>query len=316
MKIRYSAPGKIILSGEHSVVYTKPALVTAVDLLLTVTVETGKLTELDNRVKEALGYCDGIVKTHLRKQNIKFKEEPYSFTVESTIPEGRGMGSSAAFCVATAAALLHLYTGKPHDKETINTLAYKCEHHFHGMPSGVDVSASCFGGLIYYRREFEFLKYISALNFKIPKNIQERLVLIDTGKPIESTSEMVKAVGKKYNTETASMEQTLIGIEKITKRMVVSIVKEDLALFRECIEENQKLLVDFGIVSKKTQNILEELSPYGVGKVTGAGGLTDGSGLVLFVMEDTEGFRKFSKDNNLRIVPFRQNFEGVKELTG
>ncbi len=313
MKVAYSAPGKIILSGEHSVVYTKPALVTAVDLLLTVTVETGTQTVMDQRVNEALDYCDGIVKAYLQKQSVKFREESYSFSVHSDIPEGRGMGSSAAFCVATVAALLHFYTGRAYDKETINSLAYKCEHHFHGMPSGVDVSASCFGGLIYYRKEFEFLKYISALNFKIPKNIQDRLVLIDTGKPEESTSEMVKLVGKKYNTETSSMEQTLIGIEKITKRMVVSIVKEDLSMFSECVEENQRLLVDFGIVSQKTQQFLEKLASYGVGKVTGAGGQKSGSGLVLFVVEDTEGFRKFNKEKDLQIIPFQQNFEGVHD---
>ena len=313
MKISYSAPGKIILSGEHSVVYTKPALVTAVDLILTVTIEEGKSDSLRSDVAAALKYCDGIVREYLDKQKTEINDRSFVFSLESTIPEGRGMGSSAAFCVATVASLLHFYTGHGYDKETINSLAYKCEHHFHGMPSGVDVSASCFGGLIYYRKEFEFLKYISALNFKIPKNIQDRLILIDSGKPTESTSEMVKLVGKKYNTETAAMEQTLIGIEKITKRMVVSIVKEDPTFFAECIEENQKLLVDFGIVSKKTQSVLETLSPYGVGKVTGAGGKEEGSGLILFFIKDQSGFEEFCKETKLHTIPFKQNFQGVHE---
>lgn len=315
MKISYSAPGKIILSGEHSVVYTKPALVTAVDLILTVTIEAGKEITLNPEVKKAFNYCDGIVRDYLKKKDIKIHDQPCSFAIESNIPEGRGMGSSAAFCVATVAALLHFYTGKAAEKEVINTLAYKCEHHFHGMPSGVDVSASCFGGLIYYRKEFEFLKYISSLNFKIPKSIQDRLILIDSGKPVESTSEMVKLVGKKYNTETANMEQTLIGIEKVTKRMVVSIVKEDTALFTECIQENQKLLVDFGIVSQKAQQILDRLSPYGVGKITGAGGHAEGSGLILFFINDQEGFRQCIKDEGLKTIDFHQHFEGVKQVS-
>jgi len=314
MKITYSAPGKIILSGEHSVVYTKPALVTAVDLTLTVTVTEDSASTLDPKIESALTYCESIVRDYLKKKDLTINDRKHSFTIDSTIPEGRGMGSSAAFCVATVAALLHFYIGTSYDKETINTLAYKCEHHFHGMPSGVDVSASCFGGLIYYRKEFEFLKYISALNFKIPKVIQDRLILIDTGKPVESTSEMVKLVGKKYNTETAGMEQTLIGIEKITKRMVVSIVKEDPSLFAECVEENQKLLVDFGIVSKKTQDMIDTLSPYGVGKVTGAGGCEDGSGLILFFITDQEAFQNYSKEKNLQQISFQQNFEGVRQV--
>src|SRR3989338_2438064 len=155
MKISYSAPGKIILSGEHSVVYGKPALVTAVNLRLTVTINEGK-------------------------PQIKDKKKSFNYYYKSDIPIGRGMGSSAAFCVATAAALLHFYTGREYDKQIINSLAYQGETYFHGMPSGVDVSASCFGGLIFYRKEFEFLKNISSLNFKIPKRIQDQLILIDS----------------------------------------------------------------------------------------------------------------------------------------
>ncbi len=314
MKISYSAPGKVILSGEHSVVYTKPALVTAVDLTLTVTVEEGKSTHTDAKIREAVEYCDNVVLNFLQKNKIAFQKKTFTYSIESSIPEGRGMGSSAAFCVAAVAALLHFYTGREYEKETINTLAYKCEKHFHGMPSGVDVSASCFGGLIYYRKEFEFLKYISALNFKIPQLIQDNLILIDSGKPIESTSEMVRLVGRRYNEQTIDMEKTLIGIEKVTRRMVVSIVKEDPRMFAECIDENQKLLVDFGIVSGSAQKLLAGLSPYGVGKVTGAGGRKEGSGLILFYITDKDGFRKYSVQEGLLTIPFKQQFEGVHIL--
>ena len=155
-------------------VYAKPAFVTAVDLALTVTIDEGKSTQKDVKLQEAVASCDSIVKSYLSKEKISFEDRSFTYSYESDIPEGRGMGSSAAFCVATVAALLHFYGGKSFNKEVINSLAYQCEKYFHGMPSGVDVSASCFGGLIYYRREFEFLKCISALNFKIPKHFQRR----------------------------------------------------------------------------------------------------------------------------------------------
>ncbi|MBP9690946.1 mevalonate kinase, partial [Candidatus Woesebacteria bacterium] len=313
MKISYSAPGKIILSGEHSVVYTKPALVTAVDLILTATISDGETSVKDQKLHDAVISIDHIVKEYLDKEKLKFEARPFVYSYTSQIPEGRGMGSSAAFCVATVAALLHFYTGKEHTKETINSLAYKAEHHFHGMPSGVDVSASCFGGLVYYRKEFEFLKYISALNFKIPKNIQDSLILIDTGRPTESTSEMVQLVGKRYNAMPLEMEKTLIGIEKVTKKMVVSLVKEDLHMFAECIEENQKLLVEFGIVSDSAQEIVTTISPAGVGKVTGAGGAQSGSGLLLFLIRDSKIFNTLKEKHNLKTIPFKQNFEGVKQ---
>src|SRR3989344_2956493 len=294
MKISYSAPGKIILSGEHSVVYGKPALVTAVNLRLTVTINEGKPQIKDKEIHEAVVKIEEIVLNYLQKQT-KVKKKSFNYYYKSDIPIGRGMGSSAAFCVATAAALLHFYTGREYDKQIINSLAYQGEKYFHGMPSGVDVSASCFGGLIFYRKEFEFLKNISSLNFKIPKKIQDKLILIDSGQPVESTEQMVKHVGKRYNENPKLIETVLNIIEKLTKRMVVSIVKEDINLFQETVKENQKELENLGIVSKQTSELLKNLQAYGVGKVTGAGGIAEGSGLIMFFAKDKEGLESFAE---------------------
>jgi len=311
MKISYSAPGKIILSGEHSVVYGKPALVTAVNLRLTVTINEGKPQIKDKEIHEAVVKIEEIVLNYLQKQT-KVKKKSFNYYYKSDIPIGRGMGSSAAFCVATAAALLHFYTGREYDKQIINSLAYQGEKYFHGMPSGVDVSASCFGGLIFYRKEFEFLKNISSLNFKIPKRIQDQLILIDSGRPVESTAQMVKQVGKRYNDDPKFIETVLNTIEKLTKRMVVSIVKEDTDLFQETVKENQSELENLGIVSKQTKKLLKDIEPYGVGKVTGAGGQAEGSGLILFLVKDKPGLENYTKKNKLILLPFEQDFEGSR----
>lgn len=312
--ISYRAPAKIILSGEHSVVYTKPALVTAINLYLTVRLQESEKVTCDPLIKEAVEYIQTIVLSFLKKEKAPFSEKPFVCTIGSDIPEGRGMGSSAAFCVALVASLLHWYTGHEWGKETINNLAYKSEKFFHGMPSGVDVSASCMGGLIFYRKEFEFLKYISALNFKIPHNIQERLVLIDSGKPEETTAEMVSLVGKGYNRNPQDMDQTLARIEKVTKRMVISIVKEDSRLFTDCLKENQEELVNLGIVSEQTHTLIDQLRPFGVGKVTGAGGMKKGSGMVLYFVEKQEEFKHFCSQENITYIPFKQNYSGVTKL--
>ena len=311
MKISYSAPGKIILSGEHSVVYGKPALVTAVNLRLTVTINEGKPQIKDKEIHEAVVKIEEIVLNYLQKQT-KVKKKSFNYYYKSDIPIGRGMGSSAAFCVATVAALLHFYTGREYEKQIVNSLAYQGEKYFHGMPSGVDVSASCFGGLIFYRKEFEFLKNISSLNFKIPKKIQDQLILIDSGRPVESTAQMVKHVGKRYNDDPKFIETVLNTIEKLTKRMVVSIVKEDTDLFQETVKENQSELENLGIVSKQTKKLLKDIEPYGVGKVTGAGGQAEGSGLILFLVKDKPGLENYTKKNKLILLPFEQDFEGSR----
>lgn len=308
-KISYSAPGKIILSGEHSVVYGKPAFVTAVDLRLTITIEEGEKGEKH----QAVDKIEELVLAYIKKHK-KVEKRPFTWNISSDILIGRGMGSSAAFCVATVAALLHFYSGKEYDKQTINSLAYQAEKFFHGMPSGVDVSASCFGGLIFYRKEFEFLKHISSLNFKIPADFQEKLLLIDSGKPVESTAEMVKAVGKRYNEMPKDMEHTLVQIEKVTKRMVVSIVKEDIAMFAESISDNQTYLEDFGIVSKETKDFLKELHTFGVGKITGAGGTQKGSGMILFLAEDKVKAIEYLNKKNIAYLPFKQDFDGILKV--
>lgn len=310
MSITYKAPAKIILSGEHSVVYTKPAFVTAVDFHLQVSLEEGTSSLQPSHIQQAIDYIQKIVVQYLNKEHISADIRPFICSIDSQIPEGRGMGSSAAFCVALVSALLHFYTGREWDKQTISTLAYQSEKHFHGMPSGVDVSASCYGGLIFYRKEFEFLKTISALNFKIPQAFEQNLILIDTGAPAESTKEMVALVGKRYNKNPQEMDHTLSSIEKVTKRMVISIVKEDWNLFIDCIDDNQKLLVKLGIVSASTSQLLEQLQPYGKGKVTGAGGIKQGSGFILFAVENKDIIGVLEK-HNVSYLQFKQDFKGV-----
>lgn len=312
MTISYSAPGKVILSGEHSVVYGKPAFVSAIDLRLTVQIKDGNNKKINAKLHESFSYIEDIVIKYLSKKQ-SVKKRPLLYLYKSDIPVGRGMGSSAAFCVASSAALLHFYSEKEQDKQVINSIAYQAEKYFHGMPSGVDVSASCFGGLIFYRKEFEFLKHISSLNFKIPQIILDNLYIIDSGKPEESTAEMVKMVGKKYNENPKGMDTIFVNIEKVTKRMVVSVVKEDVRMFHDAILENQKLIEDLGIVSQRTKILIRSLSKFGIGKVTGAGGLKNGSGMILFSATN-EKIKDHLAKNKIKNLEFNQDFKGVERI--
>ena len=301
--------GKIILSGEHSVTYGKPAFVTGINLRLTIHLSDGETAIKDQKLHKAFIYIEDIVINYLQKTHV-IKKKPIIYSYESEIPIGRGMGSSAAFCVATAAALLHFYSGRKHDKQVINSLAYQADKYFHGFPSGVDVSASCFGGLIFYRKEFEFLKNISSLNFRIPQQIIENLYLLDSGKPVEDTSEMIKAVGKNYNSNPKKMEDCLNNIEKITKRMVISVVKEDTSMFQNAIAENEKLVEELGIVSTNTKKFIKSLSEFGVGKVTGAGGLKKGSGMIVFYSIHNK-FKDYLTAHKISYFTLKQDFDGV-----
>lgn len=313
-KISYSAPAKVILSGEHAVVYGKPALVSAVDRRLNFTLTTLVRPHQTDNIPKEIDFISNTVKKYLQNQKIKFVDNKYNFKIDSNIPIGRGLGSSAALSTAGVAAFLKFYTEREFEKEKINNLAYEVEKYFHRNASGVDNTASCFGGLIYYRKEFEFLKNISALNFKIPKKIEEGLYLIDSGNPIESTGYMVNnVVGGKYNTSPRLTEEILNDIEKTTKRMVVSIIKEDVDFFTKSIVDNQIFLDMLGVVSIKARKLLIDLEPYGYGKVTGGGGKKEGSGYMLFYADKVKEFENYCKNKNVAYFKFKQSYEGVKK---
>lgn len=309
-KITYSAPAKVILTGEHAVVYGKPALVSALNKRLTVSV----IEESDPHNGSKIVEIIEVIKQYLKSKKLPVKEKVYSVSIFSDIPIGRGLGSSGALSVASSAALMEFFTGRQFTPEEINNCAYQVEKIFHKNASGVDPTTSCFGGLIFYRKEFEFLKTFSSLHIKIPKQISENLLLIDSGKPAESTLEMVQRVGDLYNKKVSFTEKVLLQIEKITKRMVISLIKEDREFFKQTIIDNEKLLEKIGVVSESTKKLLKTLQPFGVGKITGGGGRKTGSGFILFYTDrksDMESYLKKKKINHLLFTP---SFEGVKKI--
>lgn len=311
MSIRYSAPAKIILSGEHASVYGKPTLISALNLRLTISLIQKSKTKPD----KIISHIANVVKKYLYTQKIPFDNKSYQSDITSHIPSGRNLGSSAALSVASTAAFLHFYTGSEFKRDIINLLAYEVEKKFHGNPSGGDNSTSCYGGLVYFRKEFEFLKSFSPLDFKIPQSFTKRLFIIDSGKPLETTKEMVvNIVGNKYKKETKKIEDIFNNIEKITKRMTVSIATSDINVFRAAIEESHKCLVEIGVVSKKTQILLAKLRPYGVGKVTGAGGVKDGSGNILFFADHTDDMKNYLQAKSISFFSFEQDYKGVVKI--
>ncbi|EKE14252.1 MAG: hypothetical protein ACD_12C00604G0005 [uncultured bacterium] len=299
MKISYSAPGKVILSGEHAVVYGNPALVSAIDLRLIFTISSRSYKD-SNLSKEIL-IVSNQVKSFLSEKKINFVNKPFSYEIKSAIPVGRGLGSSAALSVAVVAAFLEFYTGKKFEKEIINNLAFEIEKHFHKNPSGVDNSSSCFGGLILYQKQ----KNLKNLDYKIPKNIEEKLFLIDSGKPGETTGEMVDFARTKVD------KKILMEIEITTSNLITSIKKQDEVLFKQCLVKNENLLEKLEIVSEKTKKLLSNLSIFGGGKVTGAGGRETNSGFIFFLADDKKRLKEYLKRKKINYYQFIPDYRGL-----
>ncbi|MFZ5932846.1 MAG: mevalonate kinase family protein [Patescibacteria group bacterium] len=271
--VKVSAPGKVILSGEHAVVYGYPSLITAVSRRLSI-------------------------------KCIKGKKK-----VDSEIPIGCGMGSSAAYAVAVSALKLKL-SGKPWDLEKINREAYKMEKKRHGNPSGADNTTVTYGGLLWYRKESEELKVFSQIS---PRRKLPRIILINSGAPKESTKEMVSLVGNLYRVRPKKVERIFGKIEEVTRTFLKFLLKEESPSLNDLIKENESLLEELGVVSEPTRSLIRKMEKIGAAvKISGAGGKTLGSGILLAYHPEPLKLLSFAKALNLEFFRVKLGEEGVR----
>src|SRR3989338_3396929 len=203
MKVTVSAPGKIHLLGEHAVVYGKPALLTAINRRLTVTIVPGdnKTVIHTSEPSDYINHILAIISNHYKLSQLP----PLQISIRSEILSGYHLGSSAAVAVAMVGALLY-FLKKIWNPTLINQLAFEAEKKAHGNPSGGDNTVCTFGGFIWYRRELEFLKSMWQLPMKLSHKLNN-FYLINTGKPKETTGEMVAYVKSKIKTQNSKLKK-------------------------------------------------------------------------------------------------------------
>jgi mevalonate kinase len=276
-EVRVSAPGKIILTGEHAVVYGHPAILAAVDKRLVI---EGRRVNGQTKVK----------------------------VLKSEIPIGAGMGSSAALSVAAAAAETVLRK-KKWDLDNINSIAYESEKKYHGNPSGGDNTIVTYGNFLWYRKETESFKIFRRI---IPKIKLPDFFLVNSGIPKEATGEMVAKVADLYSKNPQKINRILTKIEIVTRKFL-NLLIDGNGDWGELINENEKYLELLGVVSKTGRNLIRGIKKIGgAAKVSGAGGTTNGSGIILIYHLDEKKLRDFCESNNLEILPVKLGEEGVR----
>lgn len=303
--ITVSAPGKIHLLGEHTVVYGKPALLAAVNLRISISIVSTKSETSKTEIQK-------IVEPIIEKE-LKIKTIPhYRLTISSEIPIGAGLGSSAAVSSAYIAALLSFLKVK-WDLNLINKLAYEAEKVFHGNPSGGDNSTVVFGGLIWFRKESPDLKLIQPVPFTIPNKLAKNFCLINTGKPAETTKQMVEIVAAKFKTQGSKFQKIFDDQEKLVKELLSIIQNGDENHLIQTIRAGEKNLESLGVVSPFVKTIIRKIEQEGgAAKICGAGGKTKATGILLAYHPRKSVIEKIAKEENLPYFSTSLGVEGVK----
>lgn len=273
--ITVSVPGKVHLMGEHAVVYGKPALLAAINLRMSVSVE--KHDRLEIVSSEPTDYAEQAVS--FLANTYKLKETPrVRIYIDSKIPAGYHLGSSAAVAVGVTGAFTY-FIKKIWNPMAINQLAYEIEKFKHGNPSGGDNTAVTMGGFIWFRKELEFLRSI----WQMPmKTTLTNFFLIDTGRPAETTGDMVAYVKSQADRNPVKFSRIFEENEVETKRIAVALKTGDEETLLSAITNGERSLERMGVVSKKAALIIREIERTGgAAKILGGGGRKDGAGFLL-----------------------------------
>ena len=321
--ITVSAPAKVHLLGEHAVVYGKPALLAAIDLRVYVTVipsgdssltrESTGLSPTQNDIKTSQHDIKKTIES-IVKRTFKLKSIPsYNVSIETKAPIGSGLGSSAAISAAYIAALLS-YLQVKWDLNLINDLSYEAEKIFHGNPSGADNSTVVFGGLVWFRKEIPELKLIQQVPFSIPSKIAKNFTLINTGKPKQTTKDMVMMVKNLYDKKPSLVNKFLEDQERLVKELLISLKDGQEKEIIRIIKQGEKNLEKIGVSSKFAQDIIRKIEQAGgAAKICGGGSSTGPTGVLLCYHLTPSLIKNIAKSFNLDYFQAKLGAEGLRK---
>jgi mevalonate kinase len=270
-----TASGKVILFGEHAVVYGRPAIAVPVpDRQATVRVEaassgTGILLQAED-----LG-CHYTLATappadalaHIVRLTLSALEMTSSqdliVAVRSTIPIASGLGSSAAVSAATVRALA-AHFGIALTPDEISELVYQTEILHHGTPSGIDNTVVAFEQPVY------FVKGHAPVRFAVGRPLH--LLIGDTGVS-SSTKVVVADVRRRWEAELARYDLIFDAMGRIADRARQALELGDDRLVGQLMDRNQELLREIGVSSPELERLILAAKQAGAlgAKLCGAG---------------------------------------------
>ena len=254
MKLKASAPGKLMLFGEHAVVYDYPCIVTTISSKIYVEAEnTKKEFKVEAPQSKDTTFVEETVKLFCEKYKVDNK---ILIKTYNDFSSKFGLGSSSAVTVATIVALSKLYEIKISKKEIFD-LGYKVIRAIQEVGSGFDVASATYGGTIYFLTGGKIIE---------PLAIKELSLVIGYSGAKASTSKIVKNLKPDF--------KIFDKIEKIVGEAKISLVNSDWKKAGELMNQNHKLLQELGVSTEKLDKMCVAAvvsGAYGA-KLSGAGG--------------------------------------------
>jgi len=276
---RASAAGKVILLGEHAVVYGRPAIAVPVsDLRAVVEVSPLCAGAGITIVAEDLGqtYCldqtyesdvapalQLTVRNTLRYLSVEIEDQALRIVVHSQIPIASGMGSGTAVATALVRALAKHYGTRPSPR-AVSDLVYKTEVLLHGTPSGIDNTVVAFEKPVHFQKA----QGLDLLRVERPFT----LVIADTGIP-SKTRDAVADVRRAWQDDRNRYETLFDRIEAIVEAGRQAIIAGQPSELGRLMHRNQLLLRDVGVSSPELDHLTQAAESAGAkgAKLSGGG---------------------------------------------
>jgi len=286
--------GKIVLLGEHAVVYGMPAIAAGISLGAVARATASHESSIRIAERTARASDGSELSAALAATCQALGVGPRQVAVDVTLPLGSGLGGSAAIGVAVSRALLKTL-GEAETRERVLQGAAAWEQVFHGNPSGVDAAAAYAGGCIWFTKQ----SGPEPLFVAVPL----RLAVCLAGPPA-STKHMVESVQRLGERRPDLLGKSLAGIESLVKNARLCIEAGDVTGLGQLMNYNQMLLSGLFLSTNEIERacaVAREAGALGA-KLTGAGGggaviaLCDGSAEPIETALRDAGFTAFSTE--------------------
>jgi mevalonate kinase len=278
-------PGKVILLGEHGVVYGRPALAAPLSWGVTARATSARKCQLELPA-ELSGPRRQVLKRAFERAARAAGDPALKVVLESDLPISMGLGSSAALAVACARVLLK--PGAPPAK--VAELALEMEREFHGTPSGLDHTTSAEGRLIHFRLAGGSRK-VRAI--ESPRPLKLLVALVGERSPTKAT---VGALRERRTRWMARYDRLFDQIGAVVDEGAKAIAAGDLDALGDAMNVNQGLLNALGLSSPPIEAAVHRLRGLGAlgAKLTGAGG--DGGAVIGLFPEPEPVMARLSRE--------------------